>query len=70
MSIVPGYDESPGAHRALSLAIELAAKYADRLVLLYGVAPPGGVGDEFRAHQDALTEAGRNVDRARRRASA
>ena len=29
------------------------------LVLVYGVAPPGGVGEEFRAHQDALEELGR-----------
>lgn len=62
MSIVLGYDESPGARQALTTAIELAGRFDEDLVLVYGVAPPGGgVGEEFRSHQDALTEIGRNA---------
>jgi len=59
MSIVLGYDESPGARRALATAIELARRFDEVLVLVNGVAPPGNVGEEFRTHLDALTEIGR-----------
>lgn len=61
MSIVLGYDESPGARSALTTAIELAKRFDETLVLVYGVAPPGGVGDEYRTYQDALTEMGRTA---------
>lgn len=61
MSIVLGYDESPGARRALLTAIDLAGRFGEPLVLVYGIAPPGGVGEEFAAHQRALTELGRGV---------
>ncbi len=65
MSIVLGYDESTGARRALDSAIELAQRYGEPLVVVYAVGPPGGVGEEFRAHQRALTEVGRAAtDRA------
>jgi nucleotide-binding universal stress UspA family protein len=59
MTFVLGYDESPGAERALEVAIDLASRYGEPLVLVYGVAPPGGVGEEFRAHMAALEELGR-----------
>ena len=61
MSIVLGYDESPGARRALSMAIDLAARLAEPLVLVYGAEPPGGMGEEFRSHQRALAEMGRKA---------
>ncbi|MEU1469832.1 universal stress protein [Streptomyces sp. NPDC005761] len=60
MSVVLGYDESPGAARALSIAIEVAAAYGEPLVLVYGAAPPGPVGEEYRAHYDAVRQAGRS----------
>ena len=59
MSIVLGYDESPGSRPALAVAISLAQRYAEPLVLVYGVEPPGGMGEEFQAHQRALVEIGR-----------
>lgn len=70
MTFVLGYDESPGAQRALDVAIDLASRYDEPLVLVYGAAPPGGVGEEYRAHQSALAELGRTatahaVERAR-----
>lgn len=40
MSVVLGYDESPGAARALRVAIDVAAAFDERLVLVYGAAPP------------------------------
>jgi len=61
VSIVLGYDESPGASQALAMSIELARRYDETLVLVYAVAPPGGVGEEFRSHHDALTEIGRSA---------
>jgi nucleotide-binding universal stress UspA family protein len=59
MTFILGYDESPGAERALEVAIDLASRYDEPLVLVYGVAPPGAVGEEFRAHLAALEELGR-----------
>ncbi len=61
MSVVLGYDESPGARHALTVAIDVARRYAEPLVLVYGSTPPGGVGEEFRSHSEALREAGRTV---------
>lgn len=58
MSIVLGYDESPGAKAALVVAIDVARRYAEPLVLVYGTAPPGGMGEEFHSHQTALQEIG------------
>jgi len=71
MTFVLGYDESPGAENALDVAIDLAARYGEPLVLVYGVAPPGGVGEEFQAHQQALVEMGRlATSHAREKAAA
>jgi nucleotide-binding universal stress UspA family protein len=61
VSIVLGYDESPGSRPALELAVSLAARYDEPLVLVYGVEPPGGMGEEFQAHQRALAEMGRTA---------
>ena len=61
MSIVLGYDESPGSRPALALALELATRFDEPLVLVYGAEPPGGVGEEFQAHQRALAEMGRRA---------
>jgi len=61
MSIVLGYDESPGSRRALEIAISLAERFAEPLVLVFGVEPPGGMGEEFLAHQRAVAELGRTA---------
>ena len=58
MSIVLGYDESPGARRALGLAVDLASRLDEELVLVFGAAPPGTVGEESGAHAQALAEIG------------
>jgi nucleotide-binding universal stress UspA family protein len=47
--------------RALDIAIDLAARYAEPLILVYGVSPPGGRGEEFAEHERALAEIGRDV---------
>lgn len=59
MTFVLGYDDSPGAERALAVAVDLAAQYNEPLILVYGVTPPGSTGEEFRSHQAALEEMGR-----------
>ncbi len=61
MSVVLGYDESPGAARALSAAIEVAAAFGEPLVLVYGAGAPGGLGEEYKAHSAALKEIGRTA---------
>jgi nucleotide-binding universal stress UspA family protein len=67
--IVLGYDASPGAEPALGCALELARQFGDQLVIANGVAPPGGVGDEWKANQQALEEqAGRLTGPALERA--
>lgn len=61
MAVVLGYDESPGSEAALDAAIEVAQRYGEELVLVYGAAPPGGMGEEFKSHLDALLDMGRTA---------
>ncbi|MFC5213144.1 universal stress protein [Streptomyces coerulescens] len=61
MTVVLGYDESPGAVRALHVAVEVSAAFDEPLVLVYGAAPPGTLGEEYTAHRDAVHEAGRTA---------
>ena len=61
MSVVLGYDESPGARRALGLAIEVARRFDVPLVVVYGAAPPGTVGEESLVHGQALAEIGKTA---------
>ena len=59
MSVVLGYDESPGAERALSAAIEVASAFGEPLVLVYGAAPPSAMGEEYSSHHEAIAAIGR-----------
>ncbi|WP_326592948.1 universal stress protein [Streptomyces sp. NBC_01294] len=61
MSVVLGYDESPGAERALMVALEVATAFGEPLVLVYGAAAPGAAGEEYRAHREAIRQAGRSA---------
>lgn len=61
MTVLLGYDESPGADAALAAAIEVATKWGEDLVLVYGAAPPGGMGEEAATHREALMEMGRTA---------
>ena len=58
MAVVLGYDESPGSDAALDTAITVAQRFGEELVLVFGVAPPGGPGEESAAHRAALEEMG------------
>ncbi len=55
-TIVVGYDASPGAQAALDHALEAARAFGDRLVIGFGVTPPGSVSEEFRAHRSAMRD--------------
>ena len=55
-SVVLGLDSSPGAERALALAVRLAGGLGVPLVLVHGVAPPGGVGEEAGEAREAIEE--------------
>jgi nucleotide-binding universal stress UspA family protein len=59
--IVLGYDRVPGAERALHTAIEVAQRYEVPLVLVHGIAPPGGVGEEAAQARAALDELGETI---------
>ncbi|MEU2262611.1 universal stress protein [Streptomyces sp. NPDC019645] len=59
MAVVLGYDESPGSVRALRVAIEAAAAFGEPLILVFGAAPPGALGEEYRTHLDAIRQSGR-----------
>ncbi|MFG2332502.1 universal stress protein [Streptomyces sp. NPDC048604] len=61
MTVVLGYDESPGAARALRIAIEVAAAFDERLVLVFGAAVPGPTGEEYASHHEAIREVGRTA---------
>lgn len=61
MAVVLGYDESPGSDAALETAIAVASRFGEELILVYGAAPPGGLGEEAGSHRDALMEMGRTA---------
>jgi nucleotide-binding universal stress UspA family protein len=58
MTLVVGYDESPGADRALVVAIDLAHRLDEPIVVVYGASPPGRVGEEYGEHLRALESMG------------
>lgn len=60
-TIVLGYDASPGAAHALESAVDLARHFDDRLVIGFGVAPSGLVGDEWTQNRRALEDQGRKL---------
>jgi nucleotide-binding universal stress UspA family protein len=67
-TMVVGYDGSDAAAAALDHALNLAAELGDRLVIAYGY-DPGGPGEEYKVHQEAIREIGeRTTGEAARRA--
>lgn len=58
MTVVLGYDESPGARAALATAIDVASSFGERLVVVYATEPPGALGEEHRSHEEALQQLG------------
>lgn len=58
-TIVLGYDASPGARKALAEAVALAKEFGDRLIIAFGVAPSGSVGEEWKQNVEALEDQAR-----------
>jgi nucleotide-binding universal stress UspA family protein len=61
VTLVLGYDDSAAADAALTVALDLAARLDEDLVLVYAVAPPGRRGEEYRELERAVEELGRSV---------
>ena len=59
-TLVVGYDGSECAHAALDHALKLAADLGDDVVIAHGY-DPGGPGEEYKAHRDAIREIGERV---------
>jgi nucleotide-binding universal stress UspA family protein len=59
--IVVGYDGSDCGRAALERAIELAEGLGDRIVAVFGYAPPGLWGGEIVEHEEAIEEFGQKA---------
>lgn len=69
--IVVGYDGSACGRVALDEALNLAKGLGDRVVVVFGYAPPGIWGGEIVEHEEAIEEFGAKVTaEARERAEA
>lgn len=56
MTLVLGYDGGVSARLALPVAIELARDLGTDLAVVCGVAPPGSLGEEYVAMEEAVVE--------------
>jgi nucleotide-binding universal stress UspA family protein len=59
--IVVGYDGSACGDAALASALEIAGELKDRVVVVFGYAPPGIWGGEIAEHEEAIEELGEKV---------
>lgn len=59
--IVVGYDGSACGDAALSSALDLAGTLGDKVVVVFGYAPPGLWGGEIAEHEEAIEELGEKV---------
>ena len=56
MSLAVGYNGGASARHALRAAIALARDLDESLLIVCGVAPAGGMGEEYDATEDAIVE--------------
>jgi nucleotide-binding universal stress UspA family protein len=59
--IVVGYDGSACGDAALAEALGLASELDDRVIAVFGYAPPGLWGGEIAEHEEAIEEYGEKV---------
>jgi nucleotide-binding universal stress UspA family protein len=59
--IVVGYDGSACGDAALGSALGLARELNDRVVVVFGYAPPGIWGGEIAEHEEAIEEHGEKL---------
>lgn len=64
--IVVGYDGSACGDAALDSALGIASELGDRVVVVFGYAPPGIWGGEIAEHEEAIEELGEKVTAAAR----
>jgi nucleotide-binding universal stress UspA family protein len=58
---VVGFDGGECAGRALDTAVDLAKRFGDRVVIVFGAGPPGTPTEESREHRRAVEEIGERV---------
>lgn len=56
MSVAVGYDGGESARAALRAAIDLARDLDETLLVVCGVAPAGGMGEEYDVTEEAIVE--------------
>jgi nucleotide-binding universal stress UspA family protein len=59
--IVVGYDGSACGDAALASALGIAGELGDKVVVVFGYAPPGLWGGEIAEHEEAIEELGEKV---------
>jgi nucleotide-binding universal stress UspA family protein len=59
--IVVGYDGSACGEAALDSALGIAGELGDKVVVVFGYAPPGLWGGEIAEHEEAIEELGEKV---------
>jgi nucleotide-binding universal stress UspA family protein len=59
--IVVGYDGSACGDAALNSALGIAGELGDKVVVVFGYAPPGLWGGEIAEHEEAIEELGEKV---------
>ncbi len=59
--IVVGYDGSACGDAALDSALGIAGELGDKIVVVFGYAPPGLWGGEIAEHEEAIEELGEKV---------
>jgi nucleotide-binding universal stress UspA family protein len=59
--IVVGYDGSACGEAALGAALGLAGELHDKVIVVFGYAPPGIWGGEIAEHEEAIEEFGIDV---------
>jgi nucleotide-binding universal stress UspA family protein len=59
--IVVGYDGSACGEAALAAALDIAGELGDKVVVIFGYAPPGLWGGEIAEHEEAIEELGEKL---------
>jgi nucleotide-binding universal stress UspA family protein len=61
MTLVVGYDDTDASREALRQALILAGELDETIVAVYGVEPPGALGEEYDATLGAIADVGHSA---------
>lgn len=61
MTLVVGFDNTGAARQALRTALELSDALGESVYAVYGVRPPGNMGEEYSAAEAAIAELGQDA---------